>query len=266
VGEDRERLRNTFDTAASKYARARPSYPEQLFEVLVRVTDLRPGAELLEIGCGTGQATRALAERGFKVTCVELGTNLAVEAARDLAGLADVSVVQADFETWQPPTSYDAVVAATSWKWLDVRVKYDKAWRTLVPGGHLCFWNAAHVFPKDADPFFTELQAVYDEIGEGLPDGAAYPGPTELPDERAELEASGLFDVVAIEHFDWELTYTADEYIALLETFSGHIAMESWQRDKLFAEIRRRLAERRDGTLRRHWGAVLHVARRRDES
>ncbi len=88
--------------------------------------------------------------------------------------------------------------------------------------------------------------------------------PGELPDDRAEIEGSGLFEDVALRHFDWPLTYTADEYIRLLDTFSGHIAMDAWKRDRLYGEIRRRLAERPGGRLRRHWGAVLQVARRRD--
>ncbi len=62
--------------------------------------------------------------------------------------------------------------------------------------------------------------------------------------------------------FDWEVTYDAESYIDLLETFSGHIAMQPWQRERLYAEIRRRLAERPGGRVRRHWGAALHVARR----
>lgn len=56
--------------------------------------------------------------------------------------------------------------------------------------------------------------------------------------------------------------HDADSYIDLLDTFSGHIAMQPWQRQRLYGEVRRRLAERPDGLLRRHWGAVLHVARR----
>jgi len=71
---------------------------------------------------------------------------------------------------------------------------------------------------------------------------------------------------VQVRHFDWEVSYDAEGYIRLLETFSGHIAMEQWQRDRLFGEIRRRLAERPDGLVRRHWGAVLHVARRLDRA
>jgi hypothetical protein len=58
------------------------------------------------------------------------------------------------------------------------------------------------------------------------------------------------------------VTYDADSYLALLDTFSGHITMQDWQRHHLDDEIRRRLGERPDATLRRHWGAVLHVAER----
>lgn len=155
---------------------------------------------------------------------------------------------------------------SSSWHWIDLGVRYRKAFDLLRPGGHLAFWAAVHVFPDGGDPLFRELQDVYDEIGQGLPPGAVWPRPGDLPDERVEIEASGLFEVVEIRHYDWEIAYGADSYIELLETFSGHIAMEPWQRDRLFGEIRRRVARRPDGLLRRHWGAVLHVARGRDGS
>ena len=61
---------------------------------------------------------------------------------------------------------------------------------------------------------------------------------------------------------DWERVYPAEEYIELLSTFSGHLAMAEWKQRRLYGEIRRRLALRRDHSVRRHWGAVLHVARR----
>jgi hypothetical protein len=66
--------------------------------------------------------------------------------------------------------------------------------------------------------------------------------------------------VVAIQQYDWEVEYTAEEYIALLKTFSGHIAMAEWQRERLFGETRRLLGDRK---IRRGRGSVLHVARRR---
>lgn len=59
------------------------------------------------------------------------------------------------------------------------------------------------------------------------------------------------------------VVYDADAYVRLLSTFSGHIAMAPVQRERLFGEVRRRLARRPWGCLQRGWGAALHIARRR---
>jgi SAM-dependent methyltransferase len=263
---ERERLRQTFDRVSGLYQRARPEYPDELIDHLVRVTGLSRGARLLEVGCATGKATLPLARRGFRITCIELGSQLAAAARQNLADFAEVEVVEGRFEEWALPTArpFDLVFAATAWRWIDPAVRYRKAWEVLRPAGHLAFWDAVHVFPDDGDPFFVEIQDVYDEIGEGLPPGSSWPRPGELEERKAEIEASGLFEVVDIRHFDWEQVYDADGYLELLDTFSGHIAMEPWQRERLYSEIRSRLARRPDGQLRRHWGAVLHIARRRD--
>jgi hypothetical protein len=153
------------------------------------------------------------------------------------------------------------VFAATAWHWVDPEVRYHRAANVLAPHGHLAVWGAIHVIPHEGDPFFEELQEVYDEINESLPSDTTLPRPQELGDDRDDIEASGLFEVVDISQYDWETLHDAQGYIDLLNTFSGHIAMQDWQRDRLYGEIRRRLARRADGRLRRHWGAVLHVAR-----
>jgi SAM-dependent methyltransferase len=262
---DTDRLKATFDTVADSYHQARPDYPAELFTALVNAAGLAPGARLLEVGCGTGKATLPLAQRGFRITCLEPGPHLAVAARRNLAGY-DVEVVERAFEDWMPPEAerFDLIFAATAWHWIDPAVGYRLAWRWLRPGGQLAIWGAEHVFPAGGDPFFHELQDVYEEIGEGMPPGGGYPQPGAQPDERAAIEASGLFDVTLIQYFDWEVRYSAEEYIALLSTFSGHIDMADWQRERLYGEIRRRVATRPDGVVRRHWGAVLHLATRRD--
>jgi SAM-dependent methyltransferase len=269
---DRERLRNTFGAAATSYQRARPEYPQDLFDDLVKTTGLRQGAELLEIGCATGKATFPLARLGFRVTCVELSAALAAEARRNAPEVADVEIEIGSFEGWEPRRRrFDLVFAANSWHWVDASQRYRKAWEVLRQHGHIAIWGASHVFPEGGDSFFFEIQSVYDEIGEGLPvpepgsqSDDRYPRPGDLPDLTSEIEESGLFETVSVNHYDWEQIYNAEDYIALLGTFSGHIAMQPWQRDRLFSEIRRRLKERPDGNLRRHWGTVLHVARRLD--
>ena len=266
MAKDRLTLRAQFDMAADLYQRARPDYPEELYRTLMDVTGIERGSRALEVGCATGKATVPLARRGVHVTCVELGAELAAAARRNLTGYPGVTVITGAFE--EVPSSgqpFDLVYAATAWHWIDPEVRYHRAWGLLRERGHLAFWSATHVFPVEGDRFFADLQEIYEEIGEGRGDEEVMPRPGELPDSRREIEQSGLFDVIAVEQFDWEVEYTADAYLDLLDTFSNHIAMESWKRERLHSEIRRRLAQRADGMLRRHWGAVLHVARRRDQ-
>lgn len=259
------RLRTTFDKAASIYQDARPDYPAELYSDLLAGTALTPPAHLLEIGCGPGKATLPLARMGFRITAVELGATLAAQARHHLAGFADVSVITSSFEDWEPPkgTRFDLAYAATAWKWVDPKVKYAKAAKLLTQGGHLAVWNADHAMPADFDPFFTEIQKTYEEIGEGHDGPWPGPPPEDVPNPiPTELEASGHFTVVGTRLYVWALRYTADEYIALLDTFSGHIAMEPAKCEHLYQEIRRLLAERPDGRLTRHWSATLTIGRR----
>lgn len=264
---DDRRLRTTFDEAAVTYQSARPDYPEQLYADLLDVTGSEPPDHLLEVGCGPGKATLPLARAGFAITAVELGPALAEQARRNLAGFPDVDVVTAPFEEWRGPvdgTRYSLVYAATAWAWVDPAVRYARAAELLRPGGHLAVWNAVHGFPAGYDPFFEQIQEVYVELGEDRPGDKWPPPPPEAaPDLSAELEESGHFEPVAVRRYVWGRRYTADEYIALLDTFSGHIAMGPVKRDRLYGEIRRRLAARPDGRLTRHWVSVLTVGRRR---
>ena len=173
--------------------------------------------------------------------------------------------MHSNFERWNPPdgTSFDLVYAATAWGWIDPVVKYAKAAALLRPGGHLAAWAAEHGMPEGFDPFFTDIQAVYNEIGEGHPGPWPPPIPDEVPDDSAAFEESDWFDVVAVRRYVWAIDYDADGYLALLNTFSGHIAMDPAKRAHLYDEIRRRLTARPSGTVHRHWVAVMTVGRRR---
>ena len=257
---DGSALRRTFDSAAEIYEAARPAYPVELFDDLVHLAALKRGDSLLEIGCATGKATRPLLERGFRVVCVEIGERLAARARINLAGLpAEVHV--GHFEDWNAPQApFDLVCAATAWHWVEPSRRYEAAHRALRPGGHLAFWSAQHAFPAEFDRFFAEIQQVYDEIGESRPGEWPPPLPDALPDQVAEINASGLFGDVRTRRYLWEVQYTAEQYIALLNTFSGHIAMDPTKREYLYAEIRRQIHQRPGAKVRRHWASILHVA------
>lgn len=249
------RLRATFDSVADFYQDARPDYPAELYSDLLAGTAITPPAHLLEVGCGPGKATLPLARMGFRITAIELGAALAAEARHRLAEFADASVITSSFEDWEPPAGvrFDLAYAATAWKWVDPEVKYAKAAELLTRGGHLAVWNADHAMPVGFDPFFTDIQEVYEEIGEGHDGPWPPPPPEDLPDPfAAEFDASGHFTVVGTRLYVWALRYTADEYIA----------MEPAKREHLYQEMRRRLAARPDGRLTRHWSVVLTIGRR----
>ena len=98
--EERNRLRATFDQVSSLYDRVRPGYPEALFDDVAAVSGVPPEGQILEIGCGTGQATVPLARRGYRILCVELGESLAAAAQRNLAAYPQVEVYTGAFEAW----------------------------------------------------------------------------------------------------------------------------------------------------------------------
>jgi SAM-dependent methyltransferase len=145
IEADRDKLKRTFDHDAELYDQARPDYPDQIFDDLFALGALEHDATVLEVGSGTGQATRHLARRGCRVVCIELGENLATVVRRNLELFPRVEVVTCAFESWEPRDSrFDAVFAATSWHWLDPEVRYEKAARVRKPGGILAIVDNGH--------------------------------------------------------------------------------------------------------------------------
>jgi SAM-dependent methyltransferase len=242
-------LRETFDTVAELYARARPGYPDEIVAAV-------PGGRVLEVGCGGGQLTRALVARGDDVTCVELGPNLARVAQREVPA---ARVVNPAFDTWPVDGVYDVGVSATAWGWIGPE-KYRQAHAALRAGGVLAIIGGGHAFPPDVDPFFLAIQDAYTEIGE--PEIETWPSPESFdPQPRTdEILGSGLFTDVTVRSVVQELHYTAESYIDVLQTFSGHILMTDAQRETIFAAVRRLAGP----VIRKHMLVQLHLARRVD--
>jgi hypothetical protein len=185
------------------------------------------------------------------VTALEPGAALAAVARRNVP---EANVVERTFERWEPDGRYDLVVAATSWHWVDPEHRYRKA---ADVARALAVLGTQHVHPPDSDPFFAEIQDVYVEIGEGAP-----PLPPEaVGDLREEIEADGLWSHVGGRRYLWVCEYTAETYIDVLSTYSGHLVMTPEARGHLFAEIRRRVG---DGRIRKHYLTTLDVAQRTD--
>jgi trans-aconitate methyltransferase len=112
-------LHQTFGEDAELYDRVRPTYPPDLYDDIAELLGNPDQVRVLEIGSGTGLATAPMVERGWSVTAVELSPDMARVAQ---AKLPDVEVIVADFDSWVlPAASYDLVISATAFHWLDRR-------------------------------------------------------------------------------------------------------------------------------------------------
>ena len=230
-------LRAIFDEDAGLYDRMRPGYPDELFDDLAVLAGLRHGSRVLELGCGTGQATVPLARRGYELTAVELGPRLAEVARRKLAAFPSVRVVNADFEQWALPTEpFDLVVAATSFHWLDPWVRLAKAAEALRAGGVLAVISTHHVAGGDAQ-FFATVQGCYERWMPGTPVGLELPAADAVPPGTQELERYERFEDVGSRRYEQEHTYATSEYLDLIQTYSGHRALDAGARQGLLACI-----------------------------
>ena len=117
-----------------------------------------------------------------------------------------------------------------------------------------------HVLPADGDRFFVDVQQDYVEL-RATDDwaGGPPPHPDAVPDLAAEIDASGLFRDAVARRYVWDVEYTADEYLTVLDTYSGHRALDPALRSELYGRIRRRI----DATVRKTYLATLNIARRR---
>jgi SAM-dependent methyltransferase len=256
----RRELRTTFGEDAELYDRVRPGYPRRLYDELERLLGPVARPRVLEIGCGTGQATAPMVERGWSVKAVELSPELG-RIARDK--LPELEVITADFDTWRlPPERFDLVLSATAWHWLDPATRVDKAADALRPGGLLAVVATHHV-AGGSEQFWVDVQDCYrrftaDADEAGLPPGDSVPG------DEDELAASDRFEALVVRRFEWEITYTTAEYLDLLSSYSGHRALTAQARDGLYNCIRAR-ADAAGGSVTKRYLTLLTAAIRRDQ-
>lgn len=270
MAAERLERRVTFEQSAERYDAARPGYPDELFDDIAALAALPAGAggHVLEIGCGTGKATVPFARRGYRITCVELGSALAAVARRNLAAYPQTQVIVANFEQWPLPAEpFDLVTSATAFHWLDPALAYPKVARALRPGGALAIFRHHHVWSAGSAPFFERLQQVYREV---VPEMAtrfrllgpeAYPA-AEEPNTRTEIERSGLFGPVTTRRYVWEQEYDAEGYLNLLSTYSDHLRLDPETRRRLFAGIADLIDREFGGRMAKRYLVLLHVARK----
>lgn len=257
-----------FTQVAELYDQVRPVYPAQLVAGLAELAGIGPGSRVLEIGPGTGQLTVPLARLGCRLTAVELGPELAAVARRNLAGYPAAEVVVSAFETWPlPDEPYDAVVSATAFHWIDPTIRVAKAAAALRPatargpGGALAVVETHHVAGGTAG-FFDEAQVCYQRWDPETPPGGVWlRRAADVPADIAALAEGGWFGSAALRHYEQDITYSRDDYLDVLRTYSGTLAMAPATRDGLLGCLAALIDSRYGGVITKRYLFSLQVAR-----
>jgi trans-aconitate methyltransferase len=206
--------RTVFGEVAELYERTRPGYPDALFETVLQYAGIEPGSRALEIGAGTGKATRGFAARGLDILALEPSPGMAEVLRR-----SHPSVLETTFEDWVvEPGAFALLYAAQSWHWVvDHAAACTRAAEVLRPRGTVAlFWNLPQQFDGALG---DEIEAVYRELAPSLePMTTQWP----LDETLAELEASGCFERVTKTTLQSAQTYTTDDYVELMGTHSNH--------------------------------------------
>lgn len=211
---EHRRVAESFGVDPDRYDRARLGYPDDL---VARIVAASPGPDVLNVGCGTGIEARQFQAAGCTVLGVEPDARMAA-FARERGLPVEVST----FEDWPDGgRRFDAVVAGTAWHWVDPRAGAVKAATVLRPGGRIAlFWHAMQL-PAEIQEAFLD---VYRRVAPDSPFAMRAGGDAiEAYRQILDTAAAGMRQAAAFtepEHwrYDWEHTYTRDEWLDQMPT------------------------------------------------
>lgn len=252
---------DVFNEVAYAYHDVRPNYPKGIIDAFVTFGDIPIGGRVLELGSGTGIATRQLAQQELEVTAVEPGSALMGIARTELERFPNVGFVQGRFlDVADSLGTYDAAVAATSWKWLGDRPAVEeKVHGLLSDDGHLgIIQNTTAVSDENGDAFYQASRPIYANYLDADPH-AVPPTPAELKPDSLDR------DLFRLAFFGFQVRYdrfTADQYLDLIGTYGDIIAMEPSARTALQADLGHLIVTQFDGVATMAHATTLTVAQK----
>ncbi len=251
-----------FNRNASEYNRSRPTYPSSLIDDLIRVAYLDGDSKILEVGMGTGQLTKGLADRKLSVTAVEMGKNLVNVAKVKFSEFPGIEIIEGSLEKIVLKQIYDAVIFATSFKWIDPEFRIQRVKEALKKDGILAIIDTHHAMGGDRK-FFTESQDCYLRWCSGTSPGYRLPEIPEVHLKRWEKETWSHFETVFSGTYQLEISYTSSEYRRLLSTYSDILSMRKGKQDQLLDCISALIDSKFNGKIRKLYLFELFIAKKK---
>ncbi|MFJ6850453.1 class I SAM-dependent methyltransferase [Streptomyces sp. NPDC091271] len=238
----------SFDSAAAEYAANRPSYPPALFDAVEGLAG-RPlrGADVADIGAGTGLATALLHARGARVVAVEPGPAM---ASQFRLGLPDIPLVRGDGDNLPLASgSVDILTYAQSWHWTDRRKSVPEALRVLRRGGALALWW------NDSD------SAVGWVAGQDARLRRLFGADGDEPDRMARFHGLPSEIGFARRQVTWSREVPLESHLANLATYSDFLVLGRNATERFMAEEREILTDLfPHGTVEEHYVVSLALA------
>lgn len=226
-------LAESFGSDPERYDRARPHYPEAMVDAIVAAS---PGLDVVDVGIGTGIAARQFRAAGCRVLGVDVDARMA-EWTRQQGFEVEVAA----FEAWDPAGRiFDAVIAGQTWHWVEPVAGAAKAAEALRPGGRLAaFWNAGKPPTELARAFAEVYRRVAPDSLAARWATAAAEDAYSMPHQKVVdgIRAAGGFGDPEEWRFDWERSYTRDEWLDQLPTTGGHAQFSPATQDAVLAGV-----------------------------
>jgi SAM-dependent methyltransferase len=257
-----------FNEVAELYDRVRPGYPDELFADLVSITGMDQRSSVLEVGCGTGQATRSLAALGCHVTAIEPGTDMAAIAQRRLAAYGNVTVVTSTFEEWDNRgRRFDVLVAASAWHWVNQSIGWPRAHDMLNPEGWMALLGNVVVRRQGEPEVYAETSDLHERFCPGNPDWRHPPLEEDIrgTDEGWGLveDPGELFGPTTVRWYPTVQWFNGDGFADLLRSASIYRRLASNVREPLLNAIAERIRTRMDDRAPRRYLSVVRAGQRR---
>lgn len=251
----KQKLIQVFDDRAIAYDKYRPSYPQQVITDIIELSHLNIPDKVLEIGCGSGQISLPLAQKGLNLMAVEKSRNLAMLARKKLYAFPNSRIIHSSFEAWDTFEKFKLVISAQAFHWLNMKMGLTKILNLLEEGGSVALvWQ---VDRSPETPFWQDTSGVYQKYFQY--ESVIKPMSKTVLEHELYLNQSTSFISVEKRSYPWEKVYSKEDYLGLLSTFSNHMVLPKDKRENFFEEIAV-IIDAHNGYVTKYYETVLLFA------